>query len=145
MKQTNGKFFIDSNVLLYLTDDTSSKNSKAKELVAAKPVISVQVVFECLNVCLKKLKPNKETSINFAKNLLRTCIVIGEEKETAIFAIELFSRFSLQVYDAKIVATALDAGCSILYSEDMQNGLVIDNRLTILNPFVSVENDLSTK
>ena len=136
MKQTNGKLFIDSNVLLYLTDDTSSKNAKAKELVAAKPVISVQVVFECLNVCLKKLKLNKETSINFAKYLFKTCIVIGEEKETGIFAIELFSRLSLQGYDAKIAATALDAGCSILYSEDMQNGLVIDNRLTIVNPFI---------
>lgn len=136
MKQTNDKFFLDSNVLLYLTDNTSSKNGKAKELVAAKPLISVQVVFECLNVCLKKLKLPKETSLNFAKYLFSICSVIGEEKETGIFAIELFSRFSLQAYDAKIAATALDAGCSILYSEDMQNGLVIDNRLTIVNPFL---------
>lgn len=64
MKQMNDKFFTDSNVLLYLTDDTSSKNKKAKELLAGKPVISVQVIFECLNVCLKKLKLSKETSIN---------------------------------------------------------------------------------
>lgn len=136
MKQMNDKFFIDSNVLLYLTDDTSSKNKKAKELLAGKPVISVQVIFECLNVCLKKLKLSKETSINFAKYLFRTCIVAGEEKETGIFAIELFSKFSLQSYDAKIVATALYTGCSSLYSEDMQHGLIIDNRLTIINPFL---------
>ncbi len=43
---------------------------------------------------------------------------------------------NLQVFDSKIIAAALVAGCSILYSEDMQNGLVIDNRLTIVNPFL---------
>jgi len=96
MKQTNAKFFMDSNVLLYLTDDTALKNAKAKELIAAKPLVSVQVVFECLNVCLRKLKLSKETSIGFAKYLLRTCEVVGEEKETRIFALEFFSRYSLQ-------------------------------------------------
>ena len=137
MKQMNANVFVDSNILLYLNDITSSlKKSRAKEIIATKPLISVQVVFECLNVCLKKLKLPKDTSIDFAKFLFKTFIVIGEEKETGIFALELFSRISLQGYDAKIAATALDAGCSILYSEDMQNGLVIDNRLTIVNPFL---------
>lgn len=130
------KFFIDSNVLLYLTNDTSPKNPRAKELIALKTIISVQVVFECLNVCLRKLRLSKETSVGFVKYLLRNCEVVGENKETGIFALELFSRYSLQGFDAKIVATALDAGCSILYSEDMQNGLVIDNHLTIVNPFL---------
>lgn len=136
MKLTNAKFFVDSNILLYLTDDTSSKNLRAKELISTNPLISVQFIFECLNGCLKKLKFNKETSVNFAKYLFKTCTVVGEKKDTGIFAIELFSRFSLQSYDAKIVATAIDAGCSILYSEDMQNGLVIDERLTVVNPFL---------
>ena len=137
MTQTNDKVFIDSNVLLYLTDATSPKNLKAKELTALKPTISVQVVFECLNVCLKKLKLSKETSVDFVKFLFKYCKVIGEEKETGIFAIELYTRYSLQPYDAKIIAAALDADCSILYSEDMQNGLVIENKLAIVNPFVS--------
>lgn len=136
MKQMNDNVFIDSNVLLYLTDDTSPKNPKAKELIALKPIISVQIVFECLNVCLRKLRLAKETSIGFAKYLLRNCEVVGESKETGILALELFSRYSLQGYDAKIVANALDAGCSILYSENMQNGLVINNHLTIINPLL---------
>ena len=136
MKQTNGKPFIDSNILLYLNDITSEKKIKAMEIVEAEAMISVQIVFECLNVCLKKLKMSKQTAVEFAKYLLRNCEVIGENKETGIFALELFSRYSLQGFDAKIVATALDASCSILYSEDMQNGLVIDNRLTIVNPFL---------
>ena len=100
MKQTSAKAFVDSNVLLYLNDITGSKKFKVKELVAAKPFVSVQIVFECLNVCLKKLKMFKESSIDFAKYLLRTCQVIGEEKETGIFALELFSRYLLQGYDS---------------------------------------------
>ena len=96
MKLTNAKFFVDSNSLLYLTDDTSSKNLRAKELISTNPLISVQVVFECLNVCLKKLKLNKETSVNFAKYFFKTCTIVVEKKDTGIFAIELFSRFSLQ-------------------------------------------------
>ena len=135
MKQTKDKYFVDSNVLLYLTDNKSPKNIRAKELIASRPTISVQVVFECLNVCLRKLKLPKEMSIAFAKYLFKTCHITGEENETGIFALELFSRYSLQVYDSKIVAAAFDAGCKTLYSEDMQDGLVIENALTIVNPF----------
>lgn len=138
MKPMNVKIFADSNILLYLNDVNGFKKTKAKEIVAAKPFISVQVVFECLNVCLRKLKMPRETSIEFVKYLISNFEVVGEEKETCHFALELFSRYSLLVFDAKIIATALDADCSILYSEDMQNKFVIDDRLTIVNPFIVV-------
>jgi predicted nucleic acid-binding protein len=49
--------------------------------------------------------------------------------------IALASRYQLQVYDGMILAAALEAGCDTLYSEDMQNGLVIEDILTIRNPF----------
>jgi predicted nucleic acid-binding protein len=49
--------------------------------------------------------------------------------------VELAKRHGFQIYDAMIVASALLAGCTLLYSEDMQNGQVIDGRLTIRNPF----------
>ena len=131
------KAFVDSNVLLYLADTNDSvKKPKADAIVAVKPFITAQVVFECLNVCLKKFRLPKHTAIDFATNLFKTCNVIGEERETAIFAVELFSKYSLQVFDSKIVAAALDTDCSVLYSEDMQHGLVIENRLTIVNPFL---------
>jgi len=41
----------------------------------------------------------------------------------------------LAIGDSLIVAAALDAGCTLLYSEDMQHGHKIDDRLTIINPF----------
>ena len=50
-------------------------------------------------------------------------------------AIALGERFQFSHWDSLIVATALEAGCDTLYSEDMQHGQLIDNRLTVINPF----------
>jgi predicted nucleic acid-binding protein len=50
-------------------------------------------------------------------------------------ALLLYEKYSLQPYDSKIIASALLAGCDILYSEDMQHGLIVENRLTSLIPF----------
>jgi predicted nucleic acid-binding protein len=50
-------------------------------------------------------------------------------------ALAIAERYSYRIYDALIVASALEARCAILYSEDMQDGQVIDGRLTIRNPF----------
>ena len=47
----------------------------------------------------------------------------------------LAERYGLSVYDAMIVATALIAGCTTLWSEDMQNGLLVEGQLRIMNPF----------
>ena len=47
----------------------------------------------------------------------------------------LAERYGLSIYDAMIVAAALDADCDILWSEDMQNGMTIEGRIAIVNPF----------
>ena len=49
--------------------------------------------------------------------------------------VRLAERYGLSIYDAMIAASALDAGCETLWSEDMQDGLVLDDRLRIVNPF----------
>lgn len=98
--------------------------------------ISPQVIFECLNVCMKKRKLDRKTALSFATFLLKSSYLQPENEsvvETALFS---FEKYSLQVFDSKIVAAALHAGCSILYSEDMQHGLVIEKKLTIINPFL---------
>jgi predicted nucleic acid-binding protein len=47
----------------------------------------------------------------------------------------LARRYTLSHWDALIVAAALTARCDLLYSEDLQDGLVVDGRLTVVNPF----------
>ena len=61
--------------------------------------------------------------------------IVNFTLQTQLKAIEIKERYQLQFYDSLILATALENGCNIVYSEDMQNGQVIDNQLTIVNPF----------
>ena len=56
---------------------------------------------------------------------------------TVLSALRLGERLGYSHYDSQIIAAALAAGCSVLYSEDMQHGQLIDDTLTILNPFIS--------
>jgi len=138
MKPTKDKFFIDSNVALYLIDDVESEKKKISiSLIDTTGFISPQVVFECLNVCLKKRKLDKKEAIAFVRFLIKASYVQNEDEAILETALQIFERYSLSSYDSKIVASALAAGCSTLYSEDMQNGLVIENRLNIVNPFLT--------
>jgi predicted nucleic acid-binding protein len=132
----NDSFFIDSSVALYLLDKTDlQKADIAFELLKRQGFISPQVLFECMNVCLRKFKYTKEDAIAFSRYLYETSYFQPESHEVVEKAFIVFGLYMLQSYDSKIVASALEAGCTTLYSEDMQSGLVIDGRLTIVNPF----------
>jgi len=50
-------------------------------------------------------------------------------------ALKISQEHGYEIYDALVVAAALDAGCAVLYSEDLQDGQVIGRKLTIRNPF----------
>lgn len=50
-------------------------------------------------------------------------------------ALDIRERYNFSWYDSLIVATALEVGCDILYSEDMQNGQEIEGRMSVVNPF----------
>jgi predicted nucleic acid-binding protein len=131
------RFFIDSNIALYVLDINESKKKKiASALIDKLPFISPQVVFECLNVSLKKQKLEKRKALNFVNKLIAASFILPETESIVRNALLMYSKYNLQPYDSKIVASALDGGCSILYSEDMHNGLVIEDHLTIINPFL---------
>lgn len=133
----NDNFFIDTNIALYLIDlNETDKRLIAMDLMRDVPFISSQVVFECINVCLRKHKMDRESARMFVKWLTYASLIQPENTSVANTALFIMDRYLLQPFDAKIVASALEAGCSILYSEDMQNGLVIENRLRIVNPFI---------
>lgn len=50
-------------------------------------------------------------------------------------ATKIMTKYDLQLFDAIIIASALESGCSILYSEDMNDGQIIEKNLKIINPF----------
>ncbi|MFA7239354.1 MAG: PIN domain-containing protein [Sulfuricellaceae bacterium] len=129
------KVFVDSNVVIYGLNATLPQYRIATELLLQRPVISVQVVNETINVQVRKLGRPLAAAQEVAIFLMESCEVISLEPRDVHLAIELTRRYSLSHWDALIVATALHAGCGILYSEDMHHGLWVTPTLQILNPF----------
>jgi len=129
------KIFIDTNILLYLYDLDTEKKRKAKEILKSNHCISTQVLNEFSNVSIKKIKLNyKDLDENLKKIIEKTTVFVFTE-ETILSAVKIQYKYKLQYYDSLIIATALENGCSVLYSEDMQHKQLIENKLTIINPF----------
>jgi predicted nucleic acid-binding protein len=129
------KVFIDTNILLYLLSADHDKADRAELIVQAGGLISVQVLNEMANIALRKLAMSWR-EINEVLSLIRSlCPTVPLTIETHDRGRLVVERYGLSVYDAMIVAAALLGGCETLYSEDMQNGLLIDQQLRICNPF----------
>ncbi|ROZ79574.1 PIN domain-containing protein [Ramlibacter sp. WS9] len=128
--------FVDTNVLLYLLSADSAKADRAEALVGGGARISVQVLNELTNVARRKLAMRWEEIDELAQAIRASCPVEPLTVETHDTGRRLAERYSLSVYDAMIVASALVANCTTLFSEDMQHGLLIDRTLRIRNPFL---------
>lgn len=129
------KVFIDTNILLYLLSTEKNKADRAEMIVQAGGLISVQVLNEMANVARRKLAMSW-MEINEVLTLIRSlCPSAPLTIETHERGMLVAERYGLSVYDAMIVAAALLGGCETLYSEDMQDGLLIDHQLRICNPF----------
>jgi predicted nucleic acid-binding protein len=127
--------FFDTSVLLYLLSDDTVRADRIETLLAARGVISVQVLNEFAVVALRKLK----IPLNEVREILDTiravCAVEPITVETHDRGLAVFERYRFSLYDSILVATALISGAKILYSEDLQHGQIIDNQLRVTNPF----------
>ena len=132
------KSFIDSNVLIYWTDDSARANLVEKLLVADAN-ISIQVLNEFTNVLIKKRALPLKQIRKWCDTLLEVCDVHELSVSTHTLALQLMAKYKFSFYDANIVAAAGLAGCDVLYSEDMQDGLIVrfpdKTTLSIRNPF----------
>ena len=135
---TDLRVFIDSNIIVYLVDNRSKeKTKKAQDFLSPDFFISTQVIAENVNVCLKKLHLNKETTFDFARRVLNRFRILQITEATLLKNFEISIKYQLSSWDSIIIATAILNSCSIIYSEDMQDGLVVENSVTIINPFKS--------
>lgn len=133
------KVFIDTNIIIYLySEDEKKKQSIALELFSKNFdfIISTQVINEISNVLFKKYKLLSEDVENVILEIDNNINIIDYSLKTQIKAIRLKGKYGFQFYDALIIATALEHGCSIIFSEDMQNNQIIENSLKIINPFL---------
>ena len=134
---TMNNIAIDTNILLY----SISKNENRKLLIAANlidenPVIFPQNLSEFINVLVNRWKYPKENMELIVSEVLRSCTLVNTSISAYKQAFELIKKYDFQLFDAIIVASALDSGCRILFSEDMQDNLVVEKKLTIINPFL---------
>jgi predicted nucleic acid-binding protein len=127
--------FVDTNVLLYLLSGEEAKADKAEALLAGRITISVQVLNEFANVARRRLGLEWRELVEVLRDIRSFSQVLPITEETHDRGLALAERYRLSLYDSMIVASALVAGCSVLYSEDMHNGLRIERSLTIRNPF----------
>lgn len=131
-----GSFF-DTNVLLYLASAHAVKADLAEQRVGEGGTISVQVLNEIANVARRKMAMSwAETRafLSLIRGLLAVRPITQDTHETGL---ALAERYGLSIYDAMIAAAALEADCDTLWSEDMQDGMVLDGRLRVVNPFWS--------
>jgi predicted nucleic acid-binding protein len=139
----NGKAFLDTNIIVYAFDHASPKKAKiAQELIAAgvaekQSVISYQVVQEFINVALRGFRVSIQTLDleSFLMKALFPMTVVPWTPSLTIQALRLQATHPMSWYDSLIVGAALQSGCKLLYSEDLQHGQRF-GALTVENPFV---------
>jgi predicted nucleic acid-binding protein len=128
---------LDSNILIYNHSlDCEKKKIIAMNFFYDNPVVSSQVISEYLNVMRKRFKIEKNELMQLCSLWLEKCTVQPVILSTTKLAQNLVGRYDFQIFDGIIVAAALEANCDILYSEDMHNGLIVEDTLKIVNPFV---------
>jgi len=130
-----GSFF-DTNVLVYLASSDTAKADRADALIGEGGVISVQVLNELTNVARRKMQmawPDTHAFLSTLRSLLTVQPITVEIHETGL---ALAERYTLSTDDAMIVASALHANCDTVWSEDMQHGMQVEDRLRIVNPFL---------
>ncbi|MDD2808205.1 PIN domain-containing protein [Rhodoferax sp.] len=129
------KAFLDTNIVLYAIGQDAQKRTIARQLIAASPMVNAQVINESVNVCLKKLKFDKQQAYAFAETLMNKVNVLPVDETVIRKSAEIAIRHQLSNWDALIIAAALLAGCETVYSEDMQHGQIFETRMTVINPF----------
>src|SRR5713226_1610730 len=123
-----GRFF-DTNVLLYVAAGDPVKADRAEQLIGNGGTISVQVLNEIANVARRKMGMSwteAHAFLSMIRGLLPVEPITIDIHETGL---ALAERYGLSTYDAMIAAAALRANCDTLWSEDMQDGVLIDDKI----------------
>jgi len=129
------KTFFDTNVLLYLLSADPVMADRAEQALAEGGIISVQVLNEFASVASRKLRMSHAEIRDFLETIRAVVAVEPLSLATHDSALTLAERYGFSFYDSLIVASALLAGCERLYSEDLQDGQIIEQRLQVRNPF----------
>ncbi len=131
------KAFFDTNILVYVVGEKDKRTAKAEALLAGGGIISVQVLNELANVSRKKLRMSwKDIDEALAAIRVLCPSPLPLTIDTHDAGRRIAAKYGYSMFDGLIAASALEAECDALYSEDLQDGQVIEGRVTVRNPFV---------
>jgi predicted nucleic acid-binding protein len=128
--------FFDTSVLLYLLSGDSRKADRVEQLLAERGTISVQVLNEFAAVALRKLRMKLGDIREVLDTVRAVCTVETLSVTTHDRGLDVNERYGFSLYDSMIVSSALMVGSAVLYSEDLQDGQIIDGQLRVANPFL---------
>lgn len=139
----NDKYFIDTNILIYSFDSRdTAKQDKARTLIATGMekgigIISYQVIQEFLNVATQRFDSplTYSDAQRYLSIVLEPLCEVFSSIELFHQTLEIMDRWRYTFFDSLIIASALQADCVILYTEDMQHNQTVRS-LTIINPFL---------
>ena len=129
--------FIDTNILIYFISNEKKKKLRAKEIIFStqEVYISAQVVSEFISVCLSKKLLSIAEITPLIDNFLSALRFSSVEESTIKKALQIKQDYNFSYWDSLVIASAIENNCSILYTEDMQDGQIICDSVTIINPF----------
>lgn len=126
--------FLDTNVLLYLFSADAAMADRAEAIVGEGGVVSVQVLNEFASVATRKLGMRISEAAEALRAVRALCKVVPLAAETHDLGMQIAERHGLSIYDAMIAAAARLAGCKVILSQDMQDGLRLEG-MRIRDPF----------
>jgi len=138
------KAFFDTNVLVYALAVRSGagvdpRTEMAESKLSLGGVVGVQVLNEFADVAIRRFKLGWDLVEQYLFIIDALCgRPVPLTAETHAAAIELSKQYGYRIYDSLILAAAAQAGCTTIYSEDMQHGQTI-GKLTIVNPFLGAK------
>ncbi len=138
MKQTNGKNFLDTNIIIYAHSDVESGKQKiAQEIISEKvTIISTQVLQKAANTLTRKFKHTWKEVSKVVDEAATNNILHTNTNDTILSACTISEKYNYPFYDSLIIAAALENNCNTLYSEDLHHEQLIENTLTIVNHFI---------
>lgn len=126
--------FIDTNICLYLLSADPDKADRSERIVAAGGVISVQVLNEFVSIARTKLTLDWAQTNQVLDALSANLSVVALTPSMQRRAVAIAERYALNIYDAAILAAAIESGCSVVATEDLQHCQVIEG-VRINNPY----------
>jgi predicted nucleic acid-binding protein len=127
--------FFDTNLLLYLFSSSAEKADTVETLLSEGGTISVQVLNEFSAVARRKLQMTFAEISETVDTLTQTLKVVPLTLDVHRRGLQLAERYGYSVYDAMILAAALESGCKQLLTEDLQHQQRVESMLDIINPF----------